>query len=351
VNTHREPLSATERAAIVEALRLWKDTLNGDASLSANEIDALCSQIQSGRFGLDDLGPVQRLTRDLRTAAVTLSDTEARFLTDFYYIAQEDRKRSKAQERSLLESAEPHSVISWLGDQTSTLEKQVARALDAYTTNHIMGEWMRGIYGIGPILSAGILAHIYMGEWCKICHGHNPEHHERNMADKKRKLPKHEYTPEFSCPTVGHWWQFSGIAGDGQKKWEPNTKRPFNQNLKTLCWKIGDAFCKFSNAEQCVYGHDYRKRKEYEIARNESGGNKLHVDARLARDKARGKESKEAVYHKEGKLSPGHIDLRARRYAVKLFLSALHGEWYKRVTGEDPPLPYPIAHLGHVHKR
>jgi hypothetical protein len=295
----------------------------------------------------EELGPIQRLTRDLREAAITLSDVEARYLVDAYYIMQEDRKRSKGQERALLASAEPHSVISWLAEQSETLEKQIQRALDAYTGSHLMGPYMRAVYGIGPILSAGLLANIYMGEWCRICHGHNPDDCQNRQADKKRKLAEHTYTPEFSCPTVGHWWQFAGIAGDGQKEWKPKTVRPYNQALKTLQWKIGDAFVKFSNDDKCVYGHIYRQRKEYEVQRNEAGGNKQRADEKLARKG----DSKEAHYHRDGKLSPGHLDLMARRYAVKQFLADLHGEWYRRTTGKEPPLPYPIAHLGHVHRR
>jgi hypothetical protein len=334
-------------AAAVEA---WQAKTNSDFvwPQHADLVTFLLNQLEEER-GPFAPGPVERLTRDLKTASVTLSDTEARFLVDGYYIMQEDRKRSKAQERALLEAEEPHTVISWFAEQSATMEKQLARALDVYTGAHIMGEWMRKVHGIGPILSAGILAQIYMGYWCRHCHGHDEEDCQRRQADKKRKLPPHGFEKEFSCPTVGHWWQFAGIAGDGQRPWLPNTKRPFNQDLKTLCWKVSDAFVKNSGSEKCYYGHVYRDRKEYEVQRNESGGNKKHVEERLARDKARGKPSKEAEYHNQGILSPGHIDLRARRYSVKLFLSHLHGEWYKRVTGEDPPLPYPIAHMGHVH--
>ncbi len=51
----------------------------------------------------------------------------------------------------------------------------------------------------------------------------------------------------------------------------------------------------------------------------------------------------------EGKLPPGQIDARSRRYAVKLFLSHLQLVWYEKHYGEKPPLPYPIAILGHAH--
>lgn len=319
--------------------------------MPTSDLTRLCETCGATVLGGVDQTPVQRLTRDLARAAVTLTDTEARYLVDTYYVMQENRKRSRSQERALGENAEPHGIITYVAEQSYTLEKQIARALDTYTGAHTMGGWMRDVYGIGPILAAGLLAHIYMGEWCRVCHGHNPEVCQRHQTDKKRKLSPHEYQPIRSCPTVGHIWQFAGIAGDGQKKWEPNTRRPFNQTFKTLCWKIGDCFVKFSNAEECVYGHMYRTRKEYELARNERGGNRQHALDRLERDRKRGKPSKEAQFHRDGILSPGHLDLRARRAAVKQFLADLHREWYFRQFGEEAPLPYPIAILGHAHYR
>ena len=86
-----------------------------------------------------NLEPIQKLGKDLRAAAKTLSDNEARFLVDYYYIAQEDRKRSTNQVRALNESKEPNAVIDWLADQTSGLENEIKKALDYYTENHPMG--------------------------------------------------------------------------------------------------------------------------------------------------------------------------------------------------------------------
>jgi len=262
------------------------------------------------------LASVVRLTRDLRDAAITLTDAEARFLVDYYYITQEDRKRAKGQERDLLKANEPHSLISWLATQTSTLEKQVRAAIDAYTTHHPMGDWMRGIYGIGPVITAGLLANIDI----------------------------------HKAPTVGHIWAFAGLAADGQKPWIKKTKRPWNASLKTLCWKTGDSFVKFSNEDQCYYGKIYRERKALEVSRNEAGLFKHIADKKLAQPINKDRPNKERKpYHEKGILSPGHLDLRARRYAVKLFLSHLHDEWWRRATGTEPPLPYPIAILGHGH--
>src|SRR5215472_11009016 len=102
--------------------------LSGEALALRAEIKTL-KELPPHLRGLD---PVQRLSRDLREAAVTLTDTEARYLTDTYYMMQENRKRAKNQERALgsAETPEPHEVLTWVGDQSEVLEKQIQRALD-----------------------------------------------------------------------------------------------------------------------------------------------------------------------------------------------------------------------------
>ena len=260
---------------------------------------------------LEWMSPIKRLTKDLKNAAITLSSREARYLVDSYYMMQEQRKRSANQVLSM-EGAEPHALLSWFLEQTTTLENQIKRALDAYTSSHMMGTWMREIYGIGPVISAGLLAHIDIEQ----------------------------------APTAGHIWRYAGL--DPTSKWLAGEKRPWNAQLKVICWKAGQSFMKFSKKEQCRYGHLYLERKAYEIARNDSGGN-TEVAAKLLTEKkwSKGTEAYKSLII--GKLPPGQIDARARRYAVKIFISHLQAEWYRRHFKKEPPAPYAIAILGHAH--
>lgn len=259
-----------------------------------------------------ELSPIQKLNKDLKAASIVLSDHEARFLVDAYYIFQEDRKRSYNQERSLTKSGEPNQVISWLAAQSADLEKQIQKALDSYTSSHLMGSWMREIVGIGPVIAAGLLAHIDITK----------------------------------APTAGHIWSYAGIAGTNQRKWEKGQKRPFNAGLKVICWKAGQSFMKLSNNEKCFYGQIYRQRKELEVERNEQG---IFAEQAAEKLKVVGKTTEAYKHYSVGKLPPAHLDARARRYCVKLFLSHLHNEWYVRKFGTPAPLPYPIAFLDHAH--
>lgn len=257
-----------------------------------------------------ELTAVERLTRDLAKGAVTLGSDEARFLVDAYYTMQKQRIRGSNQVRALTETSEPHDILSWYMTQSETLENQVRRALASYAEGHPVGRWALSVRGIGPVITAGLLAHI----------------------DIKR------------CSTVGHLWRYAGL--DPTSEWKAGEKRPWNASLRTLCWKIGESFVKTKGHEEAFYGAIYEQRKAYEQAKNEAGE---YAD-KAAEIVKRVPRHKQAATYKSGKLPDGHIHSRAKRYAVKLFLAHLHEVWYKHEFGVAPPLPYPIAHLGHAHK-
>lgn len=257
-----------------------------------------------------ELETIQRLSKDLRNASVTLGRDEARFLVDAYYIMQEDRIRTASQERELGKGQEPHEVLSWLKGQSSVLEQQVAKALDAYSASLPEGQWARRQVGIGPVIAAGLLAHI-----------------DLSLTTTATKL-----------------WRYAGL--DPTSKWEKGKKRPWNAGLKVLAWKAGESFVKTCNNENSFYGPIYAQRKKLEIERNEAG---LFADqaAAMLEKKNFKKETEAYKSYSVGKLPPAHIHSRARRYAVKLFLSH-YLEVAQRLNGIEPTTPYIIAIGGHA---
>lgn len=260
---------------------------------------------------IGNLESVERLTKDMRIAAAALGDDEARFLVDMYYQIQKFRIAFAGQVRSITD--EPTYILTWCGETMERLEKETFYWLDQYTKKRPMGVWARGICGIGPVLAAGLLAHI----------------------DIKK------------APTVGHIWRFAGL--DPTTKWERKQKRPYNADLKLLCWKIGESFVKVSGNDSDIYGKLYLKRKEREQAKNEAGDYKDQADIALAVKKF-GKSTEAYKHYSAGKLSPAHIHARAKRWSVKLFLAHWHEAAYLDEFGKAAPLPYPIAHQGHAHK-
>lgn len=255
---------------------------------------------------------VQKMSKDLLEATKLLQAREVRYIVKCYYAMQDGRKAANSQLKAAPVD-EPHEMLSWFYEQAKVLEEQCRAALDRYTRNHVMGKWMRLTYGIGPVLSAGILAHFDITK----------------------------------APTTGHFWAFAGY--DPTKVWEKGKKRPFNADLRTLCWKVGQSFKKFHKKDACFYGHLYAERKVYEVARNNAGGNKEAAEKELEKKNYEKKKTDTYKTLISGKLSDGQLDSRASRYATKIFLAHLHDEWYRVHYGKEPPAPYPIAHLGHAH--
>lgn len=261
----------------------------------------------------ETLNAVQRLTRDLNKAAQTLTPNEARFLVDGYYMLQEYRKAQANQVRALNESNEPHEVLRWMLDQTETLEKQIKRALDTWTDQEPTGQWSKSIVGIGPVIAAGLLAHIDITK----------------------------------APTVGHIWRFAGL--DPTSEWRKGEKRPFNADLKVLCWKIGESFVKVSGNENDFYGKLYVERKEREAALNAMGRFEDQAKAKLEKFKI-GKDTEAYKAYSIGKLPPAHIHARAKRWAVKLFLSHWHHVRFWNEFHVPPPKPFILTEAGgHTH--
>jgi len=256
---------------------------------------------------------VKKLNKDLKQAAKNLKEQEVRYLVDAYYMIQENRKAFGNQIRALQESGEPNETVQWFFEQSRILEGNIKKVLDIYTSQHPLGRWAKSIPGIGPVITAGLLAHIDITK----------------------------------APTVGHIWSYAGL--NPQQKWEKGQKRPWNARLKTLCWKIGESFVKVKNNPNDIYGKIYEARKEYETEKNER---KEYAEqaAKILQTKNIGKDTIAYYYYSNGMLPPGHIHERAKRYAVKIFLSHYHYVAYRLHYGEEPPKPYAIVYLGHIHE-
>ena len=249
------------------------------------------------------------LTSEKILAAANLSAAELRLLVSNYYQSQQMRKRMDMQLRHLGDR-QPLEISTFAAEAFADIESQIAKAFDKLLTTRV-AQWIKAQRGIGPIIAAGLLAHIDITK----------------------------------APTVGHIWRFAGL--DPTLKWAKGQKRPFNAELKQICWHAGQCFLKQSNDPDCYYGRLYRERKKIEIARNEAGGNIERAKSFVVSAGAT-----KAVNDKlaDGKLPDFNIDARARRYAVKIFLSHLHAVMFWDHYRKAPPKPFVIEHLGHVHE-
>ena len=263
----------------------------------------------------DELAPViARLKKDLREAAKGLTTEEARYLVDLYYQLQGFRIAAGNQTREEKNGdgppPEPNSLLRYLFEAMQVLETVIPRAMDVYTDQYEMTVWAKTQYGIGPIIAAGLYAHI----------------------DVTRAV------------TAGAVWRFAGL--DPTSVWQKGERRPWNARLKVLCWKIGQSFWKFHNRPACVYGHLAAERKVYEEARNVGGGNAQCAAETL--QKRRITDPPTRAIYEAGKLPQGRLQRRAERYATKLFL-AHYWQVGRESLGLPVPRPYVLDHGGHTH--
>lgn len=296
------------------------------------------------------------LSKELLIAASKLKEEEGRFLVDRYYQLQADRIKSAGQIRSLYKGKEwsdhlkeviknPTNILEWTHSVNVQLEHQIKRALGRFNDNNFMGKWAKEQVGVAEVLSAALLAYL----------------------DIKK------------APTVGHLWSYAGY--DPTRVWEKGKKRPHNADLKELCWKIGESMVKVQGHSEDIYGKIYAERKALEINKNmrgdfaEQAKKELPkyktekntrawyagmVTAKAYKDFLKEKETNSSPSLKpatvgEGEgvhmLSPGHIHARAKRYAVKMFLSDWHEIAYQDHHKKERPLPFAVAQLGHAHVR
>jgi hypothetical protein len=315
------------------------------------------------------LEPIEALTREARLLARGMPREEARGLVDLYYRWQDERIKLRGQARAALQGADPGTstlLVTHFAQQAEALERQTVGILKEWAGSIRVGEWAMNQLGIGPVLAAGLLAHIditrartagaiyrYAGL------DPNSKWYSRDEANAMVKdlLQVTFVTVSDLANSIERnpeaIWRFATTDARGNERRPTKAtvaaaiaRRPHNAKLKKTCWLIGDSFVKVSNNPKSLYGRLYRERKQYEVERNESGGNAEAVEISLRRNIQDADLRKTLL---SGKLPAGQIDLRARRFAVKIFLSHYFEVAYRDHYHEDPPAPFAIAQLGHAH--
>jgi hypothetical protein len=292
------------------------------------------------------LVPIQKLEKDVRQAVRTMPIGQARFLVDAYYSLQMDRIAKAAQIRAMeaADQREPHEVLDWLFAQDEILEKSMKNVLGDFAESRVVGRWALSINGIGPVISAGLIANIKMVVW--VCAA-SPEVKKKRVRVKEQCNILNPCTVachEERTSMAGRIWRYAGL--DPTVTWGKGEKRPWNSALKVLCWKIGESFVKQHNNPKDFYGQFYRMRKEREVKKNEALEFRDQAE-HILKTKRIGQETEAYKWYSQGMLPPAHIQARSKRYAVKLFLSHWLQVAYRETFNADAPRPYALDILGH----
>jgi hypothetical protein len=330
---------------------------------------------------VEGITSLQAIDKDLKAAAATLTVGAARFLVDYYYQMQRNRIRAGHQALKAGEAEEPGIIAKWALSNSHRLEANIQQVLNIYSNGRPLGRWSRSVCGIGPVLASGLLAHIDFEPWH--CTRERPHCTERQPHPECGRLPLY---------TAGRVWRFAGLDPT-LPRMAKGQKRPWNARLKTLCWKVAESFVKVSSNFRDIYGRYYLVRKEFEWSNNLAGA--LVEQAQRALTEKEYRTTTDAYHWYSGRvtvaaarqyleelvtvaaarkllppkqrasipsptvmlvgigqgqqmLPPAHIQARAERWTVKLFLAHYHHVGYEIRYGVPPPRPYVLTHLGHV---
>jgi hypothetical protein len=247
------------------------------------------------------------------TETVVLKEHEIAEIVSLYYDCQDLRIAHANKKRT----EPPSPLVQWLDFWLTAGEKVIHGKLANWVQSDEAppeAQWAYAQIGIGPIIAAGLAAHI--------------------------DVAKANY--------ISSLWKFAGLA-PGFDRRVKGVKLPYNAQLKVLCWKAGESFVKVSGKEGATYGKLYAQFKAQEIQRNESGAYKGAAKGELEKKKFKVEDSVTKKRLLAGMLSDAHLHARAKRRAVKMFLAHY---WAKGREGKGLPVhnPYPIDIMGHSGK-
>lgn len=237
-----------------------------------------------------------------------LKRSEMRYLVSYYYQIQHYRIQANNQIQEI--GCNEKNAINFIHDSFILLENDIKKILDKATSITAVGVWMKSIIGIGPVISSGLISHL--------------------------DITKARHASCFS--------RFAGL--DPTIEWKKGEKRPFNSDLKCLCWKAGESFVKVSGNKNDFYGKIYKNKKELEICKNERKEFKNQAEKVLNKNKI-SKSTDAYKYYINGMLPPAHIHARSIRYVEKIFLNHIWAIMYEDHYEKKAENPYVIEHLGH----
>jgi hypothetical protein len=234
---------------------------------------------------------------------------------ELYYDAQKLRIMHGNKISSEKTDELPSEIAMWFAHWLDLGEGLIKSKLQVWVEgpeSPPVAKWSYAQVGIGPVIAAGLAAHIDLSR----------ARHASSV------------------------WKFAGLAPGADRRVK-GKKLPYNSRLKTLAWKLGESFVKASNKEGAVYGQWYAKYKAEELARNAQGLYAAQAARELATKKIKEKKIKEIL--ESGHLTDGHLHARAKRKAVKLFLSD-YWVFGRKSLGLPVTEPYAIAILKHSGK-
>lgn len=326
-----------------------------------------------------ELSEVEKLTKDMKTKIIEIgyvSRSELKAVYNTYMQVQDMRIALTEQIRSIENGNTEDSdlsitILRWTLKNMASIEKSLLKSLTIVCENNEVGRWLLATTGIGPSLAAGCLAYFDVRgkEYATQFHSYAGLNDNNRPWRGKEEITKivNDIVGSSKVITDDHvaliaaktQWSYSHIRDrawdDKKEKWSKAniisacSMVPYNKELKSFCYLLGEQFHWNCNNDQSLYGTLFSERKALEEKRNAEGAFSDQASNKL--DKLISKDTNAYKAYSEGKLPAAHINNRAKRWAVKIFISHLFEEMYRVEYGEKPPRYYALDKLEGMHNK
>ena len=325
-----------------------------------------------------ELPEVVSLTKDLKQKILTIGHvnrSEIKACVSTFYQMQDIRKSLTEQIRSIENNSQDGAetsitILRWTVKNVASIEKSLSDCMELICQTNPVGRWLLAITGIGPVLAAGCLAYFdiegreYATQFLSYA----------GLNDNNRPWISREKSAAIVNDIVGNsriitddhvaliaaktQWSYEHIRSnaynEAKGKWVKGDivkaicMKPYNSELKSFCWKIGKSFQWNCNNEKSKYGTLFSERRVKEIAKNEA---LEFADQAEIKKNFVGKSTEAYKAYSEGKLPKAHINNRAMRWAIKIFVSHLFEEMYRVRYDKVPPRYYSLVKLDEEHNK
>jgi hypothetical protein len=244
---------------------------------------------------------------DAKKAAAILGDREAIYLVNLFNFLLETRVGICARLKTIIET--PNKALTFLLDEIAEREKNARIILDIFTDNHPVGNVLKQIKGIGPVISAGFVAHVDMTK-------------------------------------INHFSQILSYGGyTKNSKRQRGKKLTYNPDLKKVFVHMGRSFQYSSGYPDSYFGWHYKLLKRRILNHNENG---FYKDVAKSKIQEYNFDKSKSAYksYSEGKLPAGHVIALAKFKTVCLFVGMAHYYWSHDILGRNVK-PYPFVVMGH----
>lgn len=227
-----------------------------------------------------------------------------RALVESFYSIQHHRikaaNRVGAYVRMGMDEKQVNKLHAFMDKKLAAIESALKKPIEKAVHGHPIWEgWLKGVRGIGPSLAGSLISCI---------------------------------EPIGRFANVSKLWRYAGMdVVDGRAaRYQAGQKAHWSPMLKLTCWKIGEQFVRQGDFYREIYDQAKAEDRRKHPVPTDSG--------------RKNRQGQPILMY-----SDGHIHNRAKRKAVKMFLSHLWARW-REIEGLEVTEPYAIAILKHTGK-